>query len=125
MLIGVPGAFTPVCTDEHLPDLIANAPALKAAGFAKIVCIAPNDPYALAAWQAQVDPDGVLTLLSDGNLDFSRACGLTVREPGLFLGERTARFLMVTEDAVVTKLNVERSILNVAVSRSREVLLAA
>jgi peroxiredoxin len=106
-LIGLPGAFTPVCTRVHLPAFVAKAPALLASGFEAVVCLAANDPWTLAAWAGRVDPAAHLHFLSDGNLAFGRGAGLTTRAPQLFLGECLSRFLIVANDGQVEKIAVE------------------
>jgi 2-Cys peroxiredoxin 5 len=123
LVIGVPGAFTPICTHQHLPGFIERAPAIRKAGFGAVICIASSDPFATAEWAHQIDPAGRLTFLSDGNLAFTRACGLASREEALFLGERSRRYLMCVEDAVVTRLHVESSVLQVSCTSADEVLL--
>ncbi len=55
--IGVPGAFTPICTEKHVPDFIRSAARLKKNGFSKLVCIAANDPFVVDDWARQLDPD--------------------------------------------------------------------
>ena len=107
VMIGVPGAFTPVCTDKHLPDFVAGADRLKRAGFDLIVCLAANDPWTVGSWAAQVDPQRKIRFLSDGNLEFSRGMGLTDVRRDLYLGERTSRFLMTLKCAIVERLAVE------------------
>ena len=81
--IGVPGAFTPICTKQHLPDFIGNAEQLKKSGFSKLICIAANDPFVLDEWARQLDPDHEVQFLSDGNLSFSRSLGLASKMPSL------------------------------------------
>lgn len=107
VMIGVPGAFTPVCTDKHLPDFVAGADRLRRAGFDLIVCLAANDPWTVGSWAALVDPNRKIRFLSDGNLDFSRSLGLTDVRRDLYLGERTSRFLMILDSAIVQRLAVE------------------
>ncbi len=121
LLIGVPGAFTPVCSDRHLPQFIEMADRLRKAGFDQLLVIAPSDPFVIAAWSNQVDPGRKLRFLSDGNLEFTRKTGLTSHEGALFLGERSRRYTMIVQDAVVERLNVETSVLNVTCSRAAAV----
>lgn len=123
VVVGVPGAFTPVCTKHHLPDFIASAPKLRAAGFSLIACIAPNDPWTLARWAQDVDPGGVIRFLSDGNLAFTRALGLSARGDGLFLGERSQRYVMTLNGAVIEKLRVEDDIVNLFCTGADTVML--
>jgi peroxiredoxin len=107
VVIGVPGAFTPVCTKQHIPDFIAQADRLRAGGIDELICVAPNDPYTLTAWTRQLDPENKLLFLSDGNLDFTRAMGLQANNRDLFLGERSRRYLMVVQDCVVSHIKME------------------
>ncbi|CAN7471326.1 redoxin family protein [Phenylobacterium sp. LjRoot225] len=114
VIIGLPGAFTPVCTRVHLPGFVAKAPALIASGFDGVVCIAANDPWTLAEWSQRIDPAKTLRFLSDGNLEFGRAAGLATRAPQLFLGECLSRFLIVAKDGFVEKIAVESVVTEVS-----------
>jgi peroxiredoxin len=107
ILIGFPGAFTPVCHGKHLPDLVAAWPDLVASGFDLVAWISPNDPWTQDAWAAQVDPENRLRRFSDGNLAFARATGLTCKAVDLFMGERCERFSMILNDAVIERVSVE------------------
>jgi peroxiredoxin len=75
-LFAVPGAFTPTCSEQHLPGFVAQADALKAKGVTTIACTAVNDVFVLAAWAKARSADGTITMLADGNADFARALGL-------------------------------------------------
>ncbi|MFC5344226.1 peroxiredoxin family protein [Brevundimonas staleyi] len=125
ILVGLPGAFTPVCSGTHVPDFVERAPQLKASGFDFIICLAANDPWAMDLWSRSLDPEGRLTFLSDGNLEFARKTGLTRTDPDLFLGERCRRFMMVVDGAVVEKLSVESELAAVTCTRSQDVMLDA
>lgn len=120
ILVGVPGAFTPVCSQEHVPDFVANADRLRANGFEHIVCVVANDPFVMAAWAAQVDPKGKITFLSDGNLDLANKLGVKIREPDLFLGQRAQRYLLTARGGVIERLTVENSILAITCTRARD-----
>jgi peroxiredoxin len=123
VIAGVPGAFTPVCTCRHIPDLLENAARLRAAGYGLVACVAPNSPWAVAAWAAEVDPSGSMMFLSDGNLMLARALGVTVAAHEMMLGETSARYLLATESGLVRRLNVETKITNVDCTRARDVLI--
>lgn len=124
LVIGIPGAFTPICTERHLPQFVEKADALLRSGFDQILVIAPSDPFSLAAWAPSIDPKGRLRFLSDGNLEFTRRAGLVSHETELFLGERSRRYLMIVQDAVLERLNIETSVLNVTCTRADAVELA-
>ena len=125
LLIGVPGAFTPICHQVHLPEFVARADQFKSAGFQQLLVIAASDPFVLAAWSPTIDPEGKLRFLSDGNLELARKLGLTSQESAFFLGERSRRYTMVVQDAVVERLSVETSALDVTCTRADVVELAA
>ncbi len=120
ILIGVPGAFTPICTKNHIPRFVELAPSLKASGFQQIVCIAPDNPWVMAEWGKQVDPQGRIRFMSDGNLEFGRHAGLTVALPALFVGECLKRFVLISNNCVVEKLSVEKSVFDVTCTAASE-----
>ena len=107
VLFAVPGAFTPTCSDFHLPSYVIRRDELKAKGVDTVACISVNDPFVMAAWgQDQQVGDAVL-LLADGNGEFTSAVGLEMDGSGFGLGTRSQRYAMVLQDGVVTVLHVE------------------
>jgi len=107
VLFGVPGAFTPTCSDYHLPSYVIRYDDLKAKGVDAIVCVSVNDPFVMGAWgEAQQVEDRVL-LLADGNGDFTKAMDLEMDGSGFGLGTRSQRYAAIIEDGVVTNLQVE------------------
>jgi peroxiredoxin len=122
-VVGVPGAFTPICSCQHIPDLIASAPQLRRAGINEVIVVVPNSPWAVDSWAREVDPMGRLTFLSDGNLVFARALGLAISAPELMLGDISARYLMVIDRGVVQRLNIEKQLTQVACTRGRDALM--
>lgn len=109
VLFAVPGAFTPTCSEQHLPGFIAQADALRAKGAATIACTAVNDVFVLNAWAKARGADGDITMLADGNGDFARALGLDVDLAPFGLGTRSQRYAMIVDDGVVKYLAVEDS----------------
>ena len=107
VLFSVPGAFTPTCSEKHLPGFIEQAEAIKAKGVDQILCVAVNDPFVLSAWEKARNVNGKVTILSDGNAEFTRAIGLDLDASGFGLGTRSKRYAMVVEDGVVKSLMVE------------------
>lgn len=106
-LFAVPGAFTPTCSAKHLPGYIEQADALAARGVDEIVCISVNDAFVMGAWGKAAGADGKITMLADGNGDFSTALGLTMDGSRFGMGLRAQRFSMLVKDGTVTELNVE------------------
>lgn len=113
VIVGMPGAFTPICSGRHLPNLVANAERLRAGGVKHLACVVTSDPFAIDSWGKQVDPSGQIRFLSDGNLSLARALGLMSHEPTLFVGKRSARYVILTDNGVISTVRVESSILEV------------
>jgi peroxiredoxin len=109
VVFAVPGAFTPTCSDEHLPGFIVNTDALKAAGVDEIVCLAVNDPFVMRAWAQVHDGDGEITFLSDGNGDWTQALGMQRDMRKGAMGMRSKRYAMLVADGVLTWLGVDES----------------
>ena len=111
-LFGLPGAYTPVCSASHLPGYIDNAARLRAAGFDAIACVSVNDPFVMDAWGKATGADDKVMMLADADGAFTKAIGLVIDLPAFGLSGRTERYSMVVEDGVVTKLDVEKSVLD-------------
>jgi peroxiredoxin len=109
VLFAVPGAFTPTCSEQHLPGFLAQADALKAKGVDTIACTAVNDVFVLDAWAKVRDARDDITMLADGNASFAKAAGLDIDLSPFGLGTRSKRYAMVVEDGVVKYLAVEDS----------------
>lgn len=109
VLFAVPGAFTPTCSEQHLPGFVGLADQLKAKGVTTIACTAVNDVFVLDAWAKARDAKGDITMLADGNGDFAKALGLDIDLSKFGLGIRSKRYAMVLEDGVVKYLAVEDS----------------
>ena len=105
-LFAVPGAFTGVCSKQHLPSVVENLAALKGKGIDTIAVTGVNDISVLDAWKKASGADQV-EFLSDGNGEFAKAIDLTLDLSGAGMGTRSKRYSMLVEDGVVKKLNVE------------------
>lgn len=108
VLFAVPGAFTPTCSEKHLPGFIGALDALKAKGVSTIACTAVNDVFVLNAWSKARGAEGI-TMLADGNADFAKALGLNIDLTPFGLGTRSQRYAMIVEDGVVKYLAIENS----------------
>lgn len=108
VVFAVPGAYTPTC-NHHLPTFVENADAIKAKGVDEIACLAVNDPFVMGAWGRANGAEGRVTMLADGNAEFSAALGMTFDGAGFGLGERSHRYAMVVENGVVTAMNMEEA----------------
>ena len=107
VLFAVPGAFTPTCSDYHLPGFVHRADDLLAKGVDTVACISVNDPFVMGAWGRDQKVGDKVIMLADGNGEFTRAMGLEADMSGAGLGARSQRYAVVIDDGVVTTLLVE------------------
>ena len=120
VLFAVPGAFTPTCSQIHLPSFVKEADALKAKGIDEIFCVSVNDVYVLDVWGKVAYATGKITFLSDANGEFTKAMGLLDNSP--VLGLRSKRYLAVLEDGIVKSLQVEPNASNCTVTCAGEII---
>ena len=107
VLFAVPGAFTPTCSAKHLPGFVQYADAILAKGVDRIVCVAVNDVFVMAAWGRDQGIGDKVQLLADGSAVFTRALGLELDLVARGLGVRSQRYALVAEDGKVTHLAIE------------------
>jgi peroxiredoxin len=105
----VPGAFTPTCTNMHMPSFVKNVDAIKAKGVSNIIVTSTNDVFVLKEWLKATGAEGKVDALSDGNAQFAKAIGMDFDGSGRGLGTRSKRYSMLVEDGVVKKFNVEEN----------------
>lgn len=106
VLFAVPGAFTPTCSDHHLPGYVQHFREFQERGV-EVFGMAVNDAYVMQAWAGvQQVPPG-LKLLADGNASFTRALGLEFDGTAYGMGLRARRFALYAENGVVRLLHVE------------------
>ena len=103
----VPGAFTPTCSQRHLPGYVDKAAALKAKGVDTIACVSVNDAFVMGAWGKDQNTEGKVVMLADGSGDFTRAVELELDATRNGLGKRSQRYSMLVEDGVVKALHIE------------------
>jgi peroxiredoxin len=103
----VPGAFTPTCSQRHLPGYVDKAAALKAKGVDTIACISVNDAFVMGAWGKDQKTEGKVVMLADGSGDFTRAVDLELDATRNGLGKRSQRYSMLVDNGVVKALHVE------------------
>jgi peroxiredoxin len=107
VLFAVPGAFTPTCSDHHLPGFVIRADDIMAKGVDTIACISVNDPFVMGAWAKAQKVGETVEMLADGNGTFTKAVGLEMDGSAVGLGVRSKRYAAIIEDGIVTALFVE------------------
>lgn len=106
VLFAVPGAFTPGCSNTHMPGFVVNADEILARGVDTIACTSVNDAFVMGAWQKDQNADRVL-MLADGNAEFAKALGLEKDATGGGMGMRSQRYALIANDGVVEYLGID------------------
>ena len=107
ILIGVPGAFTNVCSAEHLPGYVKNFEEAKKKGVTKIVCVSVNDPNVMKAWGESQNVKGKVFMAADPFYEFTKLIGADVDKFAKGLGIRSTRYTMLLENEIVKKIQEE------------------
>jgi peroxiredoxin len=106
-VFAVPGAFTPTCSNLHMPSFVNNIDALKAKGVNGVAVVSVNDVFVMEAWKKASNADGKIEFLADGNGEFTKAVDMAFDAAAGGLGIRSKRYSMLVDDGVVKNLNIE------------------
>ena len=106
VVFSLPGAFTPTCSSTHLPRFNELATTFKKNGVDEIVCMSVNDAFVMDAWKQDQEAENI-TLIPDGNGDFTEGMGMLVYKSELGFGKRSWRYSMLVKDGVVDKMFIE------------------
>jgi len=107
VLVSVPGAFTPTCSDSHLPGFVNQADALLAKGVDSIACMSVNDVFVMHAWGKDQKVADKVMMLADGNGEYARALDLEMDGTAFGMGTRSQRFAIIVDDGVAQHVAVE------------------
>lgn len=105
---GLPGAFTPTCSAQHVPGYLENLDRLREKGVDEVWCLSVNDGYVMAAWGREQNAIGKIRMLGDGSAELAKKLGLEVDLTAAGMGVRMQRFSMLIEEGIVKELNVEK-----------------
>ena len=108
IVIGVPGAFTKVCSAKHLPGYVKNFEEAKKKGITKILCVSVNDPNVMKAWGENQNVGNKILMLGDPFLNFTKALGAEVDKSEKGLGIRSNRYTMLVENCEIKKIEEEK-----------------
>src|SRR6476469_3631797 len=106
IVFALPGAFTPTCSSTHLPGYNDLAPSFKQNGVDEIICLSVNDTFVMNEWAREQDVSNI-TLIPDGNGEFSEGMGMLVDKTDLGFGKRSWRYSMLVKDGVIEKMFIE------------------
>ncbi len=106
VVFSLPGAYTPTCSSKHLPRYNELAAVFKANGVAEIVCLSVNDAFVMDEWKQDQEAENI-TLLPDGNGEFTAGMGLLIDKSDIGFGKRSWRYSMLVKDGVIEKMFIE------------------
>ncbi len=106
-IFGLPGAYTPTCSAQHVPSYVKNFDALKAKGVDEIWCLSVNDAFVMGAWGRDQKVGGKVRMMADGSAQFTKQLGLELDLTARGMGVRCQRFSMFVDNGVVKSLNIE------------------
>ena len=116
IIIGVPGAFTKVCSAKHLPGYVNNFENAKKKGITKILCVSVNDPNVMKAWGENQNVGNKIFMAADPYCEFTKAIGAEIDRTERGLGIRSARYTMLIEDNVIKTIKAEEDTANCEIS---------
>ena len=108
ILLGMPGAFTSVCSNKHLPSYKDNIDKIRSKGVDKDFCTSVNDPYVRNAWAKVSKVENDIIMLADPFGDFAKKLGVIVNKDAKGLGMRSNRYTMIIENEVIQYVAVEK-----------------
>lgn len=106
IVFALPGAFTPTCSSTHLPGYNELAPVFQQNGVDDIICLSVNDAFVMNEWAKNQRAENI-TLIPDGNGEFSEKMGMLVDKEDLGFGKRSWRYSMLVKDGVIDKMFIE------------------
>ena len=107
IIIGVPGAFTKVCSAKHLPGYVNNFEQAKKKGVTKIICVSVNDPNVMKAWGDNQNVGDKVFMAADPYCEFTKSIGADIDRTEKGLGIRSARYTMLIENNVIKVIKAE------------------
>ncbi len=109
VVFSLPGAFTPTCSSTHLPGYNELASVFKENGIDDIVCISVNDTFVMNEWMKDQQANN-LTVIPDGNGEFTEGMGMLVDKADLGFGKRSWRYSMLVKDGLIDKMFIEPNV---------------
>ncbi|KAJ0035408.1 hypothetical protein Pint_24883 [Pistacia integerrima] len=116
------GAYTGVCSHQHVPSYKNNIDKFKAKGIDSIVCVAVNDPYVLNAWAENLKAKDAIEFYGDFDGSFHKSLDLGKDLSAALLGPRSERWSAYVDDGKIKAFNVEEAPSDVKVSGAEVIL---
>ena len=107
IIFGVPGAFTPTCSEKHMPSFIKLHQQLISKGIDDIYCLSVNDKFVMHAWLSSYADGDKIIGIADGNGEICQNLNLIVDKSKNFMGMRSKRFAMIVKNNIIQNTYVE------------------
>jgi peroxiredoxin len=107
VIFGLPGAFTPTCSAQHVPGYVAQCDAIKAKGVDEIWCLSVNDAFVMGAWGRDLKVGKKVRMFGDGSAEFTKKLGMEFDLTARGFGVRSQRYVMIVDNGIVKHLAVE------------------
>tara|TARA_B110000438_G_scaffold302349_1_gene359770 strand:+ start:1170 stop:1637 length:468 start_codon:yes stop_codon:yes gene_type:complete len=107
IIFGVPGAFTPTCSEKHLPGFIQQYTNILNKGVEDIFCFSVNDPYVMKSWLSSFEDSKKIKGIADGNTEITKILNLHADKSENFMGVRCLRFAMEVNDSIIVNMYIE------------------
>ena len=107
ILFGVPGAFTPTCSEKHFPGYIKLYNSFIKKQIDDIYCLSVNDQYVMKSWLISYSDDHKIIGIADGNAEITKYYNLLTDKLKNFMGYRSARFAMFIDNGLIKSLKIE------------------
>ena len=107
VIFGVPGAFTPTCTEKHMPGFIKLYQQIINKGIDNIFCLSVNDNFVMHAWILSYTDGDKIIGIADGNGEISKNFNLLVDKTKNYMGMRSARFAMIIKNNNIQEIFIE------------------
>ena len=122
IVIGVPGAFTKVCSAKHLPGYVNNFEEAKKKGITIILCVSVNDPNVMKAWGEHQNVEDKIFMVADPYCEFTKSIGAEIDRTERGLGLRSSRYTMLVEDNVIKIIKAEKETASCEISAAENFL---
>ncbi|CAE5966302.1 unnamed protein product [Arabidopsis arenosa] len=109
VIFGLPGAYTGVCSQQHVPSYKSHIDKFKAKGIDSVICVSVNDPYAINGWAEKLGAKDAIEFYGDFDGKFHKSLGLDKDLSAALLGPRSERWSAYVEDGKVKAVNVEEA----------------
>ncbi|KAL3641984.1 hypothetical protein CASFOL_012799 [Castilleja foliolosa] len=109
VIFGLPGAYTGVCSAQHVPSYKNNIDKFKAKGIDTVICVAVNDPYTLNGWSEKLQAKDAIEFYGDFDGSFHKKLDLSIDLSAALLGPRSHRWSAYVVDGNIKVLNVEKA----------------